>query len=215
VLLGRNDDRRLRLTSGRLVDFSTFRTELRYARTLRGLPPRVVWFQLRARREARRLGDLFSLTSALTPRKLRVLLELARGRRTVVELGSATGWTALALALTDPQRTVLSFDPVAYPQRERYLALAGPEVARRIEFVQGPGEEGADRAEAVELLFVDSSHEREPTLRELDAWRPRLAAGALVVLDDYGNPYYPGVREAVEERALAGEAREDLFVWRP
>lgn len=180
---------------------------------MRGLPPRVAWFQLRARREARRLGDEFSLTSALAPRKLRVLLELAAGRRRVVELGSATGWTAIALALSDPERTVLSFDPVAYPRRERYLALAGGDVARRLEFVQGPGEQGAHRAHDVELLFVDSSHEREPTLRELAAWRPRLAPGALVVLDDYGNPRFPGIRAAVEELGLPGFERQDLFVW--
>lgn len=190
------------------------RTEIRYAAALRGLPPRVAWFLLRARHEARRAGDHFSLTSALPPRKLRVLLELAEGRTTVAELGTATAWTTLALALADPAREIVSYDPVTYPARDRYAALVAPAVRDRARFVAAPGETLESAPAAVDLLFVDSSHEREPTIAEFHAWRLRLAPGALVVFDDYDNAHYPGVRAAIDELGLAGEVREGLFAWR-
>jgi len=63
-------------------------------------------------------------------------------------------------------------------------------------------------------LYVDSSHEREQTIAEVRAWQPHLRSGALVLFDDYTNPEYPGVREAVEELELEGERRGGLFVHR-
>jgi cephalosporin hydroxylase len=66
----------------------------------------------------------------------------------------------------------------------------------------------------VDFLFVDSTHERDDTIAEVEAWRPRLAPGALVVLHDYGNPAFPGVGEAVAALGLRGESRGGCFVWR-
>jgi hypothetical protein len=68
--------------------------------------------------------------------------------------------------------------------------------------------------EGVELLFIDSSHERAPTVLEFRAWRPLLGPGAVVVFDDYGHPDWPGVAEAVADLGLDGEVRGGLFVWR-
>ncbi len=116
------------------------RDEIRFAvDALRRLPWPVARFVVRARSLARRDGDVFSLDSALRPAKLAVLLEAAAGRRTVVELGTGTAWATIALAIADPERTIESWDPVARPQRERYLDLAGPDVRRRITFVEGLG----------------------------------------------------------------------------
>ncbi len=148
------------------------------------------------------------------PEHLATLLELARGRRVVVELGTGTAWATAALVVDDPGRRVLSFDPVVRPERERYLDLLDDAQRGRIELVAGPGAEGAQRADAVEMLFIDSSHEREPTVLEFTAWRPRLAPGAVVVFDDHGHPDWPGVAEAVGDLGLAGEVRGGLFVWR-
>ena len=90
------------------------------------------------------------------------LLALARGRHTVVELGTGTAWTAIALALADPKRRVVSYDPIARGERQRYLHLAGASVSERIELLELPGESGPQPgAAAPELVFIDSSHERE------------------------------------------------------
>jgi predicted O-methyltransferase YrrM len=175
----------------------------------------VAWFQARARRAARRSGDEFSLVSATRPDDLARLLALARGRRRVVELGTGTAWTTISLALADSSREVTSFDPIVRAERERYLELAGPGVRSRIELVDAPGEAGPREGEPrVDLLFVDSSHERAATIREYEAWRPALAPGAIVAFDDYGHPDYPGVAQAIADLGLAGERAGTLFVAR-
>jgi predicted O-methyltransferase YrrM len=190
-------------------------SELRFAASAaRHLPMRVAWFTVRARRCARRSGDAFSLNSALRPPKLAALLEAAATRRAVVELGTGTGWTTIALALADPARTVVSYDPVAR-ERAQYLQLVDPSVRARVTFVSAPGEDGPGDVRGVELLFIDSSHEREATLAEVAVWRPVLAAGALVVFDDYGHPDYPGVAQAVDSLGATGSVRTSMFLWRP
>jgi predicted O-methyltransferase YrrM len=171
----------------------------------------VAWFHWRARLAASRSGDAFSLSSATRPRDLALLLELASGRRQVVELGTATAWTSISLALADPLRQVVTYDPGAY-ERGAYLALAGAGVRARITFVTAPGAAGPVDGSPVDLLYVDSAHTREGTLEELRAWLPVLPAKALVVLDDYAHTGFPGVREAVDELGLSGEPRGTMFV---
>lgn len=132
----------------------------------------------------------------------------------MAELGTGTAWTTVALALAEPRRTVLSFDPIARPERELYMGLAAPDVLWRIRLEKAEGAVGAGRSGPVDLLFVDSSHEREPTLAEFAAWRPKLAPGAVVAFHDWRHPDYPGVTEAIEELGLEGEEVGGLFVWR-
>jgi predicted O-methyltransferase YrrM len=174
----------------------------------------VALFHWRAWRLAWRSDDHFSQLSPTRPRRLQVLLGAARGRKRVVELGTATAWTAISLALADPDRTVLSYDPVERKEREQYLRLVSPAVRARLTLMNAPGDEGPPDGEVVDLLYVDSSHELEGTLSELRAWRPALAPGALVVFDDFSHPDYPGVAEAVRSLGLQGEQRHDLFIHR-
>ena len=196
-------------------DPSSARRELRYLIGLRALPLRVARFDWRAHRLASRIGDEFSLVSATRPADLAVLLDLAGGRRRVVELGTGTGWTAVALALHDSAREVITYDPIHRPERERYLELVDRQVRERITFVQAPGSSGPQGPHEVELLYVDSAHGRRDTIEELQAWRPALAPDALAVLDDFTHPDFPGVREAVAELGLGGEKRGTLFVHEP
>jgi predicted O-methyltransferase YrrM len=189
--------------------------EVKFAYQLRGLPPRVAAMQLRSRARARQIGDTFSPVSATRPSDLRLLLALARGRRLVVELGTGTAWTAIALAVADPLREVVSFDVGAFPERDEYLSLVDPATRKRIKLVVAPGSSGPERySRPVELLYIDSSHEREQTIAEVSAWKPFLPQGALVVFDDYENEQWPGVRQAIEELGLVGEQHGTLFVHR-
>ena len=186
--------------------------ELRWYAELRVLPPRVAWFQARARALAQRDDDRFSLTSVTRPRDLRTLLSIAEGRRHVVELGTATGWTAISLALADRARRVTTFDIVQRPEPARYLRLTSADVRARIELVTAAGADGPRDDRPVDLLYIDSSHERQQTVDEVAAWRSALAPGAAIVFDDYGHPEYPGVREAVDELGLGGRRAGTLFV---
>jgi predicted O-methyltransferase YrrM len=180
----------------------------------RALPPRVAWFRTRAERVARRIGDDFSRVSVTRADELGHLIKLARGKRFVVELGTGTAWTTVSLALADSNRTVVSYDPMVRDARERYLELAGS-ARDRITLVQQPGESGPRQGDpAAELLFIDSSHDREQTLAEVAAWREALAPGAIIAFHDYDEPAYPGVTEAVRELGLDGEVFGHLFIWR-
>ena len=186
--------------------------ELRWYAELRALPPRVAWFQARARAVAHRNGDRFSLTSVTRPRDLRTLLSIADGRDHVVELGTATGWTAISLALAHAGRRVTTFDIVQRPEPARYLRLTSADVRERIELVTAAGADGPRDERPVDLLYIDSSHDRQETVDEVRAWRPVLAPGAAIVFDDYGHPDYPGVREAIAELGVDGRAAGTLFV---
>ena len=188
--------------------------DARFAAGAAVLPPRVAWFQLRARRLARRSGDVFSLTSTTRPPDLRTLLVVARGRRRVVELGTATGWTAISLALADPRRSVLSCDVIERAEPTRYLGLVGQDVRARIELAIRSGSDGPPDSAPVDLLYIDSSHDRRQTIDEVRAWRPALPPGSVIVFDDYTHPEFSGVREAVAELGLAGRRRGTLFVHR-
>lgn len=190
------------------------RTRLASLLVLRLLPPRVAWFWLRARRLAASSGDTFSQASVARVEELERLLTLARGRRAVAEIGTGTAWTAIALALDDGSRRVLTLDPVARAERERYLALAG-RAASRIELLTEGGETGPRAGGGpFDFVFVDSSHERAETIATFRAWEPAVAPGGVVVFHDYGSPDYPGVAEAIADLGLEGSAEPPLFVWR-
>lgn len=177
----------------------------------RALPARAALFQARAMLRAQRLGDDWAPRSSTRPADVAELLRLARGRRRAVELGTATGWTSGALLLAESERRLISFDPVVREHREAYLALLPRRARERLELVAAPGHEA--RGKGIDLLFVDSSHDRDATMTEFEAWRPRLTPGALVVLHDYGNPAYPGVVEAVEQLGLDGREHAGLWLW--
>jgi predicted O-methyltransferase YrrM len=191
------------------------REALRLLLALRALSARVAVFWWRARRHALRAEDRFSLSSAARPAELAELLSCARGRTAVVELGTGTAWSAVALALEDPARRVISCDPCVRPEREAYIALAGPRVRERLDLRAEPDTVGPRHGDPpVQLLFIDSLHEREPVLAAFRAWRDALAPDAIVVFHDHGHPDYPGVRQAVVELELSGREIGGLFVWR-
>ena len=188
---------------------------LRLTLSLRALPRGVALFFWRARRYARRLDDQFSLASAARPAELAELLELARGCTAVVELGTGTAWSTIALALDDRARRIISYDPSVRPQREAYLDLAGQEVRARIDLRAESDSHGPHAGDPpVQLLFIDSQHEYEPVLAAFRAWRDALAPSAVVVFHDYTHPDYPGVKEAVAELGLSGRESGGVFVWR-
>src|SRR4051812_32016282 len=105
------------------------RSLARLLASTRALPPRAAAFQGRAMLRAWRLGDEWALQSSTRPRDVAELLRLARGRHVVVELGTATGWTAGALVLADGARRLASYDPVVREHRDAYLGLL-PATAR-------------------------------------------------------------------------------------
>jgi Methyltransferase domain len=190
------------------------RRDIWFLRALRRLPWRVAAFQWRAWRLGAQLGDEFGRASATRPSKLATLLKLAGDGRFVAELGTAQAWTAISLALAHPEREVISYDAFERPQPRQYLQLVPEQVRQRVTLLVERGDTGPRTSRPVDLLYVDTNHDRADTIRELEAWWPVLRDAAWVVLDDYGHPDFPGVKEAVGELRLAGEERDGLFVHR-
>jgi predicted O-methyltransferase YrrM len=161
---------------------------------------------------ARRLQHHEALDAQTRPDSLARLLELAAGRRNVVEIGTAAAWSSISLALADRRRRVTTHDRWVWAGRAEYLGLVGRRTRSRITFVQAPGEASAG-VHDVDFLFIDGSHERHETEETFRTWRPALARDAIVAFHDYG-PEYPGVAEAVEDLGLEGDILADTFVWR-
>lgn len=49
-----------------------------------------------------------------------------------------------------------------------------------------------------ELIFIDGAHDEASVYEDIDAYWPLLSPGGVIVGDDYGDDYWPGVVKAVE-----------------
>jgi predicted O-methyltransferase YrrM len=180
---------------------------------VRALPPPVRRFRRRAWLRAVRAGDRQSLRTTLAARDLRRLIDLSTGRRRIVEIGTSTAWTALSLLLVDAERTVVSYDVAAYPQRSLYFDLVGGDVLERLRLVQASGLEPGPVDGAFDLAFLDANHHEDPTARAFEVWSEHVVEGGLVVFDDHDERTYPGVVRAVARLGLEGHRAGRLFVW--
>jgi len=64
--------------------------------------------------------------------------------------------------------------------------------------------EALNGAQKVGLLYVDGDHTKEGARQDIVSWAPHLAPGAVIAVDDYGHPDWPGVGEAVDELVAEG-----------
>jgi caffeoyl-CoA O-methyltransferase len=147
-----------------------------------GRPPHPVLLEMEA---AARPGGIPILDRASG----RVLAALAVGRRHVLEVGTAIGYSTLWLALgLDRRGRIVTIDP----DRDRtdrargFWRAAGIEDAR-IEVVNAPALDAFGEGRAIldgpfDLAFIDALKAEYPAY--LAAIRPRLAPGALLVADN-------------------------------
>lgn len=54
------------------------------------------------------------------------------------------------------------------------------------------------------LLFIDGDHSYEGARGDVLNWAPHLAPGAVIAIDDYGHPDWPGVAQAVDKLVEEG-----------
>ena len=52
----------------------------------------------------------------------------------------------------------------------------------------------------IRILFIDGWHSYEAVTEDILLWFPHVLPGGLIVFDDYSNPEFPGVRQAVDEQ---------------
>jgi len=60
------------------------------------------------------------------------------------------------------------------------------------------------RVKPIGLLFVDDDHSYAGARRAVEDWAPHLAPGAIIAIDDYGHPDWPGVEMAVTDLVNEG-----------
>jgi predicted O-methyltransferase YrrM len=135
----------------------------------------------------------------------RVLAALAAGRRRIVEVGTAIGFSTLWMALAMPaDGKIVTIDPDASRTaraREFWRRAGVPD--DRIEVVNALALEAFESADSrlagpFDMVFIDAL--KGEYLAYLDALRPRLSEGALVVADNVlwsgrtsgGRPSSPG-----------------------
>jgi len=187
-------------------------TAVRWWVEAQSLPPPIRQFRRRAIALALRSRDLMAIRYTVPTGQLRILLDLTERRRQIVEIGTGWGWTAAALVLAHPDCAVETYDPVVPPLRSAYLDLLPEEARERIELVQARGQDASPPDRPVDALFVDDAHHTEEIVATVSRWLPALATDAVVVFDDFGEKYYPGVRVAIEELGLSGYPRGRFFV---
>lgn len=79
-----------------------------------------------------------------------------------------------------------------YQDKVTLINAFSHEIAARWQFPGMP-------RQPIGLLFVDGDHTREGARRDIEAWAPHLAPGAVIAIDDYGHVDWPGVGQAVDE----------------
>ena len=123
------------------------------------------------------------MVGPLEGRFLDLLVHLTRARR-VLELGTFTGWSSIAMASALPPGGVVvtcDVDPEAQEIARRYAEEAG--VADRIDYRLGPGLETMQTLEApFDLVFIDA--DKEGYVDYYEAALPLLADDGLIVADN-------------------------------
>ena len=119
----------------------------------------------------------------------RMLGALAVGRRRIVEVGTAIGYSTLWMALAQPvDGRIATIDPDRdRTTRARQFWRRAGIADDRVEVVNAPALDAFAAGTAVltgpfDLAFIDALKDEYPAY--LDALRSRLAPGALVVLDN-------------------------------
>jgi len=136
-------------------------------------------------------------TSVSEPER-RLLAELARGRRCIVEVGVFEGATSQILCREmDPAGRLYLVDPF-FPQvrLERLLNrsfnrwIATKSVDRwreQVQFVREPSDVAASKLSlqgTAGLIFIDARHDYDSVLQDFTCWAPMLAAGGAIAFHD-------------------------------
>jgi predicted O-methyltransferase YrrM len=140
----------------------------------------------------------------------------------IVELGVYHGRTALIMAWGASQghgAHVTGIDPwdlrgntygppftTDAPRKWAHHHVQSLGYSTRITLVQAFSLDQADRwhdpevaVNPVGLLFVDGDHSYDGARGDIEVWSRHLAPGAVIAVDDYGHPDWPGVKMAVDD----------------
>jgi caffeoyl-CoA O-methyltransferase len=123
------------------------------------------------------------LVGSLEGRFLAMLVAISGARR-ILEIGTFTGYSAIAMAEAlpaDGRITTLELDPVHAETAAKHIEAAG--VGDRVEIVRGPAIESLRRLEGpFDIVFIDADKAGYPDYYE--AVVPLVRPGGLIVADN-------------------------------
>jgi predicted O-methyltransferase YrrM len=143
------------------------------------------------------------------------IAETTRGTGEIVEIGSCFGRSTIYLAKgarRSNRGTVWAVDPhtgdiawnlgrvSTYEVFLRNIRKFG--VESRVQPLKMTSQEAAQawNGNPIRILFIDGWHSYEAVTEDILLWFPHVLPGGLIVFDDYSNPEFPGVRQAVDEQ---------------
>lgn len=126
----------------------------------------------------------------VTDAELDVLRRFAEDARTIVELGTFEGKTAVALAQVSPGN-VYSVDPFTPGRLGICYGAVIARVAQRrakadnLQFLRGFSHDIAPHFDGpIDMLFIDANHSYDAVRRDWEDWTPKLRAGGVVAMHD-------------------------------
>lgn len=143
-----------------------------------------------------------AISTSLTERETDVLRRLAVGAQ-VLEIGSAFGYSAIAMALAGG--TILAVDPhVQMASYEEMMANLGfYNVASRVTVDRRDSRAAlptiADRGDTFDLIWIDGDHAADMVEHDVNWARKLLRPAGTLACHDYDEETCPGVRIALDK----------------
>lgn len=164
------------------------------------------------------------IKTSLTDEETAELVALARARR-VLEVGSAFGWSACAMALGGAVHIVavdLHASHVTNEHADDTLSVMSRNleaygVAGKVQVAQVTSQEALpalhNSGHRFGLIFIDGDHEREAVEHDVTWAVKLLESGGVLACHDYRNDNCPGVAEALDDIFPGGPTRLVNSLW--
>jgi predicted O-methyltransferase YrrM len=139
------------------------------------------------------------ISTSLTANETQALARLAPGRD-VLEVGSAFGFSACAMALAGA-RHVTAVDPHTWLNSHEAMAanLTACGVTDQVTIVRGASPGALGGLGPFGFVFIDGDHAAEAVTADVEAARKTLAGGGVLACHDLGEDCCcPGVRQALD-----------------
>jgi predicted O-methyltransferase YrrM len=161
-------------------------------------------------------GDGSVISSSVTECETAELQHLASGRH-VLEIGSAYGYSAVAMALGGAQH-ITAVDPHAeYDSASVMMAnLHAYGVTGKVTMIMDTSDHALAELAGTQfgLVFIDGDHSAKQVKRDVQGSLEMLAPGGILACHDYDEDCQPDVRPVLDEIFPGGPLRlvDTLFV---
>ena len=163
-------------------------------------------------------GDGPAISTSLTLAETDELRRLAAGG-SVLEVGSAYGYSAVAMALegawviaVDPHNWLQSYGPMT-------ANLAAYDVSSRVEIRRADSRAALPELVAegarFDLVWIDGDHEAHMVTHDISWALKLLKPGGTLAVHDYDEAICPGVREALDAWKVPPKLVDTLAVYGP